>query len=485
MSKALNNLREKFKFKALVLGLLCYGFFLQNLLANPNPSDSDSVAVLSLDELYKQILENHPIARQAYLLSENAKQQLRLSRGFFDPKIKSDYDTKEFKALDYYTLWKSELQVPVWIGGIDLRAGYEDNSGINLDPEHDTDSGNGLPFVGISVPIGRGMFIDERRAQLKQAVIFEDMAEAERVKMLNKLILQVAKDYWSWYFYHSQYLAQERGFDIARFFFRSVKIQVEQGDLAPIDSVEAKIVMQQREIDLKDAEVQRENARLVLSNHLWGPDTQPLELPLNISPANIPWEYDNPQSLEELKDFALENHPELLKLRFKNEQLMIDRRLAREMLKPKLDLNYNFLSRSNTEFNSALLTENYKLGVRFEMPIFMRKERAKIQQVNIKIDQNQLESRQKEREIINHLNTRFNTLLTLNEQLKLQNDMVENYRVMVRGERQKFRAGESSVFYINVRESKLIEAEVKLYKMRYNFAKSIAEMRWAAGQGIE
>ena len=470
--------------------LLCLAFLLMvESLAHANnsekPLEQDSVAVLSLDELYKQILENHPMARQAYLLSENARQQLRLSRGFFDPKIKSDYDTKEFKASDYYTHWKSELKVPVWIGGIDLKAGYEQNTGINLSPENDTDSGNGLPYVGISVPIGRGMFIDERRATLKQAVIFEEIAEAERVKMLNKLILQVAKDYWGWYFYYNQFLAQERGFEIATFFFKSVKTQVELGDLAPIDSVEAKITMQQREIDLREATVQLENARLTLSNHIWGPDSEPLELPENIAPANRPWEYENPQSLEELKMFALENHPELLKIRLKNEQLMVERRLAREMLKPKLNVDYNFLNRSQTEFNSVLLTENYKLGVRFEMPIFLRKERAKLQQVNIKIDQNSLERRQAEREIMNHLNTRFNTLLTLNEQLQLQTEMVENYRIMVRGERQKFRAGESSVFYINVRENKLIEAEVKLYKMRYNFAKSIAELRWAAGQGVQ
>jgi outer membrane protein TolC len=96
-----------------------------------------------------------------------------------------------------------------------------------------------------------------------------------------------------------------------------------------------------------------------------------------------------------------------------------------------------------------------------------------------------LESRQTEREILNHLNAQFNTLLNLNEQLQIQDAMVENYRVMVRGERQMFRTGESSVFYINVREGKLIEAEVKLYKMRYEFAKSIAELKWAAGQGAQ
>ena len=147
-------------------------------------------------------------------------------------------------------------------------------------------------------------------------------------------------------------------------------------------------------------------------------------------------------------------------------------------------MNYNFLKDTESKFDYSYLSENYKLGISFEMPIFLRKERAKVQQVNIKIDQNQLESKQKEREIINELNAKYNELVNLNEQLDLQEDMVDNYVKMVRGERQKFRVGESSVFYVNVRENKLIEAEVKLFKMRYEFAKSIAELRWAAGQGI-
>ena len=154
--------------------------------AEPEP---DTVAVLSLDELYKQILENHPVAKQAQLLSENAKQQLRLSRGYFDPKIKSTYDTKEFHETEYYSLWKTELKIPVWLGGIDLKAGYEKNTGYYLNPEHNTDDGRGLPYAGISVPIGKGLFIDERRASVRQAAIFEDISEAEKVKMLNKLIL--------------------------------------------------------------------------------------------------------------------------------------------------------------------------------------------------------------------------------------------------------------------------------------------------------
>jgi hypothetical protein len=42
------------------------------------------------------------VARQAALLSENARQELRIARGEFDPKLESDFALKEFKKDLYY-----------------------------------------------------------------------------------------------------------------------------------------------------------------------------------------------------------------------------------------------------------------------------------------------------------------------------------------------------------------------------------------------
>ncbi|WP_245916264.1 hypothetical protein [Aureicoccus marinus] len=40
-------------------------------------------------------------------------------------------------------------------------------------------------------------------------------------------------------------------------------------------------------------------------------------------------------------------------------------------------------------------------------------------------------------------------------------DMIMNYRTLLQGEERKFNFGESSLFLINSRESKLIDAELK------------------------
>lgn len=445
----------------------------------------DSVTNFTLSDFYELVLANHPVARQALLLNETARQQLRYARGSFDPKITSDFNEKQFKGSNYFEYWDSQLKTPIWLGGADLSLGFERNTGALLNPENSTDSGNGLLYGGISLPIGRGLLIDSRRVVLRQAQIFEDIAEAERVKLLNKLFLEVAKDYFLWYFYHNQYLSLKNGYDLAKFRFQAVKINVEQGVEASIDSVEAKITLQEREINLQKAEVELQNARLLLSVHIWNTEGMPAELPEWAMPEQTPHQDLPLFPIDELLAFAEKNHPELVKNRLKLDQLDLERRLARENLKPVVNLKYNYLlqaTQTNIPINDLPgFSNNYKLGVQVEVPLFMRKERAKLNLARIKIDQTQLEIDMMNREIMAQVRQLHNEFENLSVQLQLQEDMVSNYRIMVNGEVQKFFNGESSLFLVNVREGKLIDAEVKLFDMRQKYAKTLAELLWAAG----
>jgi outer membrane protein TolC len=142
---------------------------------------SQKARVLTSREFFQRVMEFHPVARQAALLSENARQELRIARGEFDPKLESDFAMKEFKKDLYYRNWNTQLKVPVWIG--ELKAGYERNTGSYVNPEIRT-SDAGLAYAGVSVPlpISQGFFIDARRNTLRQAQLFRDIAEADRVR---------------------------------------------------------------------------------------------------------------------------------------------------------------------------------------------------------------------------------------------------------------------------------------------------------------
>jgi outer membrane protein TolC len=112
-----------------------------------------------------------------------------------------------------------------------------------------------------------------------------------------------------------------------------------------------------------------------------------------------------------------------------------------------------------------------------------------LQQTIIKQEQNGFERYQAGREIENGIRASYNELKTTEGLLVVQQQMVENYRRLRDGELQKFDNGESSLFLINSRDSKYIEAQIKLISLRSKYEKQKAELLWAAGlsgwEGVE
>lgn len=446
---------------------------------------ADTIPVLKFDEFYRYVLSNHPVVKQAELLTQDAAQQLRLARGGFDPKLEGSYDFKELKGTDYFDKTKVALKIPTWLP-IDPKVGFEQNRGEFLSQENfiSDSTNNQQIFLGVSVPIGRGLFIDQRRATVRKAKIFQDMAEAEQVKEINKILLTAAKDYWQWYYAYMNYRLTQQGIAIAQDIFDRTKVGFEYGETAVIDTVQAKIVLQSRTIEFRQANIDRIEAALILSNHLWNAEGLPLEIVDNVSPEESPSAVFNAEALGELVDMARENHPELVKLRLKNQSLAVDRKLAKENLKPRLDLDYTLLDQPITpsgENKGVSFGDNYKIGVSFAFPILLRKERGKLGQINLKVQQNALETSFREREIISDIGARYNAVLITGDILKEQESMVNNYQLIMQAERLNLQNGESDLFKINVQFEKLIKSQTKLFKLRSEYQKNIANLYWAAG----
>src|SRR6218665_3116134 len=59
---------------------------------------------LSYSEFLGYVKKYHPLVKQANLELTNAQAKLMAARGGFDPKIEVDYNKKEFKGTEYYSL---------------------------------------------------------------------------------------------------------------------------------------------------------------------------------------------------------------------------------------------------------------------------------------------------------------------------------------------------------------------------------------------
>ncbi len=441
----------------------------------------------TLDDMEALLMANHPIVKQVNLLSETAKAHVMQALGKFDPTINASFKNKYFGSKEYYNEWNSELKIPLWLAGADLKIAYDRNVGDYTNPQSRTNNA-GLSAVGLSIPLGQGLIIDSRRNTLQQAKAMIRYLEGEKIKQINSIWFQAVSDYWNWYFAYQQYQFLLEGVKLADQRFKAISEQTALGDKPVIDSIEASVVVKERWIELSKYEAELKNARILLSNHLWNDQQFPVELPDYAVPHKAAGKILLPDNkvIHALLDSAKIAHPELIKLASKNQQLEFEERYRKEMLKPKLTVSGTLIS-NRRSFNDFIPPQydfnwqNYKLGFEFAFPLFIRSERGKLKEVRIKLDQLHYEQVVTERNIYNDVIRKYNELTAYSTQFELHALNVSNQERLLKGELNKFELGESTLFVVNSRESKLIEMRIKQEKLFTDFRKALAELYYKAG----
>ncbi len=433
---------------------------------------------LSLAEVYEVIFEYHPLIQKAKLIPALAIQDIRKARGMFDPTVMMDWTQKEYKETNYYNKLNAEIKVPT-ILGFDLKAGYENNSGTYLGNESTVPEG-GLFYAGIELPLMRNLIFDERRATLRKAQVFAEMAQVDQQKEINKLFFGVAKAYWEWYAAYQSLKVAEEGIEVAEFRFEGVKDAFEYGKYRAIDTTEALMELQKRKVERLQALVDFEKTRLALSGNIWSDEGQPLFIKNTIAPSSMGSQIEK-FDLQTILATAAEFHPELLKQNFKLNTLKIDRKLYQFSLMPQLDLSYKPILYPRTADNLAL-TEDYKFGLKLYAPLFLRKERASFAMAQIKIRQQELDLNFTQRDIQIGVEQSYIEVNRLAQMVNLQRQNAANARILRDGEQTLFELGSSTVFLINYRERYYLDAKLKLIQLEMKYAKAKAELLWNAGQ---
>ena len=441
-------------------------------------SFSQKNEVFSFQDFQEIILKNHPVVKQANLYIDDANAELMQARGQFDPKLSVLFDRKAFEGKDYYNRFESVLKVPIY-SGIEFKTGYERNAGSRLLGEESPS----LLFSGIMVPLGQGLLIDARRNTLLQAKLLNNIAQAERQKIINKFVFSAAKDYWEWYLSYQTLQLNQEAYTMAEDRFKLLSERAKIGEIAAIDSVEAAITLQDRLVIREQSALEFQNGSLALSNYLWNKAEQPLELSANFIPQDIKPMAVERQRVEDILKNLEQNHPEIAKIILKQKQLRIEEKFRLEMLKPQVNLNFNLLNAPLTqqkdEFANAFLVNNHKIGITFEMPIFLRKERGKLQSVRVKQLQTNFERDIIGRELKINVESAYNEIVNLARQIELQVVANANQVKLLDVEKQKFLLGESTLFLINTREAKLIEMKTKLESLKSKYEKAIANLQFS------
>ena len=427
------------------------------------------------NEFLGYVKKNHPLVKQANLEISQAQANLMQARGGFDPKIDVDFTTKQFKDKEYFSILNSSFKIPTWYG-IEVKAGFENDSGIYLNPEN-TLPNQGLASFGITVPVGQGLFINQRMADLRKAKINLNLSQNQRKLQAITVLYDASVAYFNWKRNFKEVALYKSYLENAEIRFKGIRSLIANGDKPAIDSVEAKIVVRNRALNLEESQLKLMKAKLELANFLWLDNSIPFELQENIIPE-IELQNTIQQTLKTNdllnQDFSIINHPKINALQNKIEILNVERQLKSNALLPKIDLGYSYLSEPS--YINKYRFQDYKLGINFVYPLFLRKERGSLKMAKFKIQDTQLQLDLEKLQLANKINGQKVELNSLQKQRILIADLVLDNATMLKSEERLFTFGESSLFLINSRENNLVLSQLAAISLENRYFISNSEL---------
>lgn len=435
------------------------------------------VDTLSWGQFKEVLMTYHPIVARANLNNSLAKARLLQAWGNFEPKLSYNYDQKRFDGTNYYRFSTPEVKLPLWYG-VELKGNFSEAEGAYLNPENKLPQ-EGLSFVGLNISLGKGLLMDKRRAVMKQARIFTEATTNEQLRILNDLVFEAGEAYLNWQNQYRISQVFEQALALSTVRYQAVKEGLSGGDRPAIDTVEALTQLQQREVQLLEARLELQNSLYEISSFLWLPENQPVDpQKLSIVPQRVA------VILPGNPDASINNNPKLISYGFKLRDLEIERRLKAENLRPTIDLQLGILNSGSNAFRNLNVPygqNNNKIGIQVAFPLTFATARGELAEARIKLRDTRLE----ESLVRNDLNVKLNQnnaeKETLRSQLVLIRQLLEANQKLLEGEELRFKFGDSSLFLVNARESKLLEIQEKLIETENKIRKNWLKGEWIVG----
>lgn len=462
-----------------------FKFFLFFLLPSLPVFSNDSLRTLSWTQVLDLVRMYHPVVKQADINIGIASAEIKIARGMFDPVVGTKISNKTFDGNEYYNHKHAEIKIPTWYG-IELYAGIENLSGNRTDPVQTIGR---TTAAGITLPIAKNLLIDKRRAMLQTAKIFSELSQTEKKIVINNILREAGIVYWEWVKYYLYYKIYSDALTVNEKRFELVKTAFRQGDRPAMDTTEALTQLQLLQIYQSQSRMEFINKGLDLSTFLWTLNNTPYDIPADVTPSQEDQRLNTHSlpvaSLDTLLTATRESHPELIQYDFLLSVLNIEKKLKFQELLPEINFRYNQLGRGyNVVKNtfSPLLENNYQYGIGIAIPIRFSKGRGEYKRAKLKISETEIKRNLKLLQLENKVREYYNVVLSLFNQIAISERAVINYDRLLQAEKLRFSNGESSLFLVNTREFKKLEADQKLTELRINYFQSHIHLIAAAGQ---
>lgn len=449
------------------------------ILAILSPSRGHANEYMTLEHVLDIVGKKFPVIVGSMEEINRAEGEKRSALGEFDVKWKTN---GVVAPEGYYKTSRidSVVEKPTSLWGMNFYGGYRqgDNDFPVYDGKYET-LPNGELRAGFHLPILRDREIDEKRAGLKLSELGLDIAsigfQLKQIEIINK----ATQRYWAWVGAGKKYKIAEELLSIARDRLNGIEERVALGDLPEFERNDNKRSILQRESQLVKAQRMFENAKIELDiflseeNHL----SDRGRVPKHFLPVGAPLNH----SKEELTEIAFKKRPELRAIEIIKDQLQTELKLANNQTDPKLNLMFQVSKDLGSGDKTKEPTE-LESGVLLEIPLQVRKAEGKIQSTEAKLRKIEQEVRFYKRRIEADINDALSALENAKIQIGIVRNELKFAKELEEGERERFKAGESSILVVNLREQATADTAIKEIDAFQEYHIAEANLKAALGE---
>ncbi len=337
---------------------------------------------LSLNEAIRKALENNnniEVARDDVRFQET---QLRSLLGAYDPvlSVTPNFSRSSSTGSD----GSNDFRVDAGVNKLFERGGGSINTFFN-NSQTGNNSRNNTTFnqtsglgtsssttffsnlgINYTQPLFRNFRVDNTRRQIKIQRKRLQQSDADFRRQTIDIISQVQRTYWDLVFALRNQQNQLANVNLARENLRQVEVRIGVGTAAPLARAEVNTELANREGDLLSATEQvsitENNLKTLLLR-----DPSATEWTQAFVPTDSPVYSDEPVIVDDAIKDAIDNRPELRRLRLQREVTAIDIDYFKNQTKPRIDLVSSFslgglaISGSNEEIRTNLFTNQQDL----------------------------------------------------------------------------------------------------------------------------
>lgn len=389
--------------------------------------------------------------------------------------------------------------------------------------------------VNYTQPLFRDFKIDNTRRQIKIQRTRLQQSDADFRRRTIEIISQVQRAYWDLVFALRDQQNRVANLNLARENLRQVEARITAGSAAPLARAEVGTELASREGDVLLSTQQVSIAENTLKTLLLRDPNSP-EWTQAYMPIDQPVYSDEPVIIEDALKDAMDNRPELRRLRLQREINAIDISFFKNQTKPRIDLNStvslgglslgnqvdNNLSVSQFSGNDELLRQrinallppaqqipnpqipvqglpnslnggtfrslqnlfrtdalNYSVGITFQLPLRNQTAKANLAGAEIQQNSNQAQMRSQEQIVISEVRNAVQAVETARQRVLTARRARENAEIQIQGERKLFDAGRSTTFLLFQRENALTNARNAEIRAETDYNKALSDLQRA------